>query len=128
MSHYIEFDPGTMEEKLAGLYSADVITEGRIRGVFVHGGKNYAITSLLWHHGLKYAEGTEAIPIKMWTGNTCKCGEKPIKTDADRERFYEGVKVQCKHDVFVLSGEKYRFVPGQQSAPPAAKPFQPSLF
>lgn len=115
-SSKIELDPRTMEKKLSGLYSADTIPGGKIRGIFPYGGKNYAITGLLWHNGLSVARATEAIPLKMWPGQVCTYYDKKIVTEEDRERLYEGIKVKCKGDVFVLSGDRVEFVPGQIKA------------
>lgn len=115
------------ERKLAGLYSADIIPDGKIRGLFTHGGKNYVITGLFWFDGLQVANATEAIPLKQWSGNVCCYHEKQIVTDADRLRFYEGIKVKCKGDVFVLSGQRIEFSP-DRSKPAAAQPTQMTLF
>jgi hypothetical protein len=127
--HIIELDPRTMEKKLEGLYSADVIIGGKIRGIYTHGGKNYAITGLHWHHGLQVARATEAIPLKMWSGPVCTYSDKKTVTDEQRERLYEGIKVKCKGDVYVLSGARIEFVPGQsKSVTVIATPVQMSLF
>ena len=115
------------ERKLAGLYSADVIPDGKVRGLFMHGGKNYVITGLFWSDGLQVANATEAIPIKQWPGKVCSYHEKQIVTDEDRLRFYEGVKVKCKGDVYVLQGQRIEFSP-DQSKPAAAQPTQMTLF
>ena len=116
-----------LERKLAELYSADVIPYGKIRGLFTHGGKNYVITGLFWSDGLQVANATEAIPLKHWPGKVCCYHEKKIVTDEDRLRFYEGVKVKCKGDVFVLSGQRIEFSP-DRSKPAAAPPTQMTLF
>jgi len=115
------------ERKLAGLYSADVIPDGKVRGLFTHGGKNYVITGLFWSGGLQVANATEAVPLKHWSGNVCCYHEKQIVTDEDRKRLYEGVKVKCKGDVFVLSGQRIDFSP-DRSKPAAAQPTQMALF
>ncbi len=115
------------EQKLAGLYSADVIPNGKVRGLFAHGGKNYVITGLFWSDGLQVANATEAIPLKQWSGNVCCYHEKKIVTDEDRERFYEGVKVKFKGELFVLSGQRIEFYP-DRSDPAAAQPTQMTLF
>lgn len=115
------------ERKLAGLYSADVIPDGKVRGLFIHGGKNYVITSLSWSDGLQVANATEAVPLKHWSGNVCCYHEKEIVTDEDRLRFYEGVKVKCKGDVYVLQGQRIEFSP-DRSKPAAAQPSQMTLF
>ena len=115
------------ERKLAGLYSADVIPDGKVRGLFMHGGKNYVITGLSWSDGLQVANATEAIPIKQWPGKVCSYHEKQIVTDEDRLWFYEGVKVKCKGDVYVLHGQRIEFSP-DQSKPAAAQPTQMTLF
>jgi len=115
------------ERKLAGLYSADVIPDGKVRGLFTHGGKNYVITGLFWSDGLQVANATEAVPLKHWSGNVCCYHEKQIVTDEDRKRLYEGVKVKCKGDVFVLSGQRIDFSP-DRSKPAAAQPTQMALF
>ncbi len=115
------------ERKLAGLYSADVIPDGKVRGLFMHGGKNYVITGLFWSDGLQVANATEAIPLKLWPGKVCCYHEKEIVTDEDRRRFYEGVKVKCKGDVFVLSGQRIEFSP-DRSKPATAQPTQMTLF
>lgn len=115
------------ERKLAGLYSADVIPDGKVRGLFMHGGKNYVITGLFWSDGLQVANATEAVPLKQWPGTVCSYHEKQIVTDEDRLRFYEGVKVKCKGEVFVLSGQRIEFGP-DRSKPATAQPTQMTLF
>ena len=115
------------ERKLAGLYSADIIPNGKVRGLFMHGGKNYVITGLFWSDGLQVANATEAVPLKQWHGTVCCYHEKQILTDEDRQRLYEGVKVKCKGDVFVLSGQRIDFSP-DRSKPSAAQPTQMALF
>jgi len=115
------------EQKLAGLYSADVIPDGKVRGLFIHGGKNFVITGLHWSDGLQVANATEAIPLKQWPGNAFCYHEKKIVTDEDRERFYEGVKVKCKGEVFVLSGQRIEFYPDRGN-PVEAQPTQMALF
>ena len=115
------------ERKLAGLYSADVIPDGKVRGLFIHGGKNYVITGLFWSDGLQVANATEAVPLKQWPGNVCCYHEKQIVTDEDRLRFYEGVKVKCKGEVFVLSGQRIEFYPDRDK-PAEAQPTQMTLF
>ena len=116
-----------LEQKLAGLCSADVIPDGKVRGLFTHGGKNYVITGLSWSDGLQVANATEAVPLKQWPGNVCCYHEKQIVTDEDRLRFYEGVKVKCKGELFVLSGQRIEFPP-DRSKPAAAQPTQMTLF
>jgi hypothetical protein len=123
----ISLPSSQFERKLAGLYSADIIPDGKIRGLFMHGGKNYVITGLFWFDGLQLANATEAVPLKHWSGNVCSYHEKQIVTDEDRLRFYEGVKVKCKGDVFVLSGQRIEFSP-DRSKPAAAQPTQMTLF
>jgi hypothetical protein len=115
------------ERKLAGLYSADVIPGGKVRGLFMLGGKNYVITGLFWSDGLQVANATEAIPLKQWPGTVCCYHDKQIVTDEDRQRLYEGVKVKCKGEVFVLSGQRIEFSP-DRSKPAAAQPTQMALF
>ena len=73
------------------------------------------------------ANATEAVPLKHWSGNVCCYHEKQIVTDEDRKRLYEGVKVKCKGDVFVLSGQRIDFSP-DRSKPAAAQPTQMALF
>lgn len=116
-----------LEQKLAGLYSADVIPDGKVRGLFTHGGKNYVITGLSWSDGLQVANATEAVPLKQWPGNVCCYHEKQIVSDEDRLRFYEGVKVKCKGELFVLSGQRIEFF-SDRSKPAAAQPTQMALF
>ena len=123
----IHLPSSQFEQKLAGLYSADVIPDGKVRGLFIHGGKNYVITGLCWSDGLQVANATEAIPLKQWPGNVCRYHEKQIVTDEDRLRFYEGVKVKCKGEVFVLSGQRIEFYP-DRSKPAEALPTQMTLF
>jgi hypothetical protein len=123
----ISLPSSQFERKLAGLYSADVIPDGKVRGLFTHGGKNYVITGLFWSDGLQLANATEAIPIKLWPDTVCSYHEKEIVTDEDRLRFYEGVKVKCKGDVFVLSGQRIEFSP-DRSQPAASQPTQMTLF
>jgi len=123
----IHLPSSQFERKLAGLYSADVIPDGKVRGLFIHGGKNYVITGLFWSDGLQVANATEAIPLKQWPGNVCFYHEKQIVTDEDRLRFYEGVKVKCKGEVFVLSGQRIEFCP-DRSKPAEAQPTQMTLF
>ena len=123
----IHLPSSQFEQKLAGLYSADVIPDGKVRGLFIHGGKNYVITGLFWSDGLQVANATEAIPLKQWPGNVCGYHEKQIVTDEDRLRFYEGVKVKCKGEVFVLSGQRIEFYP-DRSKPAEAQPTQMTLF
>lgn len=93
----------------------------------MHGGKNYVITGLSWSDGLQVANATEAIPIRLWPGKVCSYHEKQIVTDEDRLRFYEGVKVKCKGDVYVLQGQRIEFSP-DRSKPAAAQPTQMTLF
>lgn len=93
----------------------------------MHCGKNYVITGLFWSDGLQVANATEAIPLKLWPGKVCCYHEKEIVTDEDRRRFYEGVKVKCKGDVFVLSGQRIEFSP-DRSKPATAQPTQMTLF
>lgn len=123
----ISLPSSQFDRKLAGLYSADVIPDGKVRGLFMHGGKNYVITGLFWSDGLQVANATEAIPLKLWPGKVCCYHEKEIVTDEDRRRFYEGVKVKCKGDVFVLSGQRIEFSP-DWSKPATAQPTQMTLF
>lgn len=123
----ISLPSSQFERKLAGLYSADVIPDGKVRGLFTHGGKNYVITGLFWSDGLQLANATEAVPLKHWSGNVCSYHEKQIVTDEDRLRFYEGVKVKCKGDVFVLSGQRIEFSP-DRNKPAVAQPTQMALF
>jgi len=123
----IHLPSSQFERKLAGLYSADVIPDGKVRGLFIHGGKNYVITGLFWSDGLQVANATEAIPLKQWSGNVCCYHEKKIVTDEDRLRFYEGVKVKCKGEVFVLSGQRIEFCP-DRGKPAEAQPTQMTLF
>ncbi|MDD2732669.1 MAG: hypothetical protein PHF56_01910 [Desulfuromonadaceae bacterium] len=115
------------ERKLAGLYSADVIPDGKVRGLFTYSGKNFVITGLFWSDGLQVANATEAVPLKHWSGNVCCYHEKQIVTDEDRQRLYEGVKVKCKGELFVLSGQRIEFSP-DRSKPAAAQPTQMALF
>ena len=119
--------PLLFERKLAGLYSADVIPDGHARGLFIHGGKNYVITGLHWSGGLQVANATEAIPLKLWSGKAYRYHEKEIVTAEDRRRFYEGVKVKCQGDLFVLSGQRIEFS-FDQSSPAAGQPTQMTLF
>jgi hypothetical protein len=123
----IHLPSSQFERKLAGLYSADVIPDGKVRGLFIHGGKNYVITGLFWSDGLQVANATEAIPLKQWPGNVRCYHEKQIVTDEDRLRFYEGVKVKCKGEVFVLSGQRIEFSP-DRSKPAETQPTQMTLF
>jgi len=123
----IHLPSSQFERKLAGQYSADVIPDGKVRGLFIHGGKNYVITGLFWSDGLQVANATEAIPLKQWSGNVCCYHEKKIVTDEDRLRFYEGVKVKCKGEVFVLSGQRIEFCP-DRGKPAEAQPTQMTLF
>ena len=123
----IHLPTSQFERKLAGLYSADLIPDGKVRGLFIHGGKNYVITGLFWSDGLQVANATEAIPLKQWSGNVCCYHEKKIVTDEDRLRFYEGVKVKCKGEVFVLSGQRIEFCP-DRGKPAEAQPTQMTLF
>lgn len=123
----IHLPSSQFERKLAGLYSADVIPDGKVRGLFIHGGKNYVITGLFWSDGLQVANAVEAIPLEQWPGNVCCYHEKRIVTEEDRLRFYEGVKVKCKGEAFVLSGQRIEFYP-DRSKPAEAQPTQMTLF
>jgi len=65
-----------LEQKLDGLYSGDLIPSGKVRGLFLHGGRSYVITGMYWQHGLQTAYASEAIPIRLWTGNVYDYHEK----------------------------------------------------
>ncbi len=116
-----------LEQKLDGLYSGDLIPSGKVRGLFLHGGRSYVITGMYWQHGLQTAYASEAIPIRLWTGNVYDYHEKQIVTDEDRLRFYEGVKVKCRGEILVLSGQRIEFI-CDRSQTATDRPVQLALF
>lgn len=58
-----------------------------------------------------WVEACELVPLSDWSGTIYTYEQKGwlIKTDADRARFYEGVKIKTRQGEFIL-GRKVRIV------------------
>lgn len=63
------------------------------------------------HEHFSWVEACELVPVADWPGPTYTYEQKGrlIKTDEDRARFYEGVRIKTRHGEFIL-GRQVRII------------------
>lgn len=118
---------GYTPEQLDALVSCGEIAQGRIRGVLRRNGRLFAITGAMYGpNATPVYDACEAIPAALFPRPQKtydeRCREFEVfdaTPDPDygsagerlriEGRFYEGVRVQCKHEAFVLGRDRERW-------------------
>lgn len=57
-------------EKIANLYSADILDKNRIRGIVSHSGLQWVCTGCVYHHGIEAVHLKELLPPDHWNKET----------------------------------------------------------
>jgi hypothetical protein len=122
------------DDELSAAVSPDTIPDGKVRGVFLHGGKLWALTGATYGDE-KHFDAEELIAEEHYTGERTtyhersnllhtldagphgwgcdiedcpECAASRAAASARRRSFYEGMPVSCK-------GQRYRFGPQRQT-------------
>lgn len=106
--------PRKQLEALHKTYSADRLTENRIRGALDIRGRLFVCTGGL-HSGGKVLEvhADELVPLERWSDLTATYNMLCARADTEDGwrggRFYQGIVVSCKGRKYVLAGREVEF-------------------
>lgn len=103
-------------EALAKTYSADTLTNNRIRGAKDIRGTLFVCTGTAFcsEHGHGRVQADELVPLERWQGETITYAIASVRVDNTRRSagsFYEGLAVSFKGRKYVLTGRKVTFTP-----------------
>lgn len=100
---------------LAETYSADTLTENRIRGALELRGTLFVCTSSCYGaRGYSKVNADEMIPLEAWPGEIVDYQAIGYRVDDARRQngtFYEGLAVSYRGRKYVLSGHRTTFQP-----------------
>lgn len=105
--------PRQQLEALNKTYSADKLTENRIRGALTIRGKLFVCTGGILGHKSMELHADELIPLERWNDMTVNynmlCARADMEVGWRGGRFYQGVVVSYKGKKYVLAGREVTF-------------------
>jgi hypothetical protein len=117
ISREVIIDPIRLDDRgdVTNSYSADIITNGRIRKPFRHDGQLYTTTSQTYGP-CRHAEAYRLVPATLFDGQTTDYHTKThpdhgSAARSDPNGYYHGIRVTHQSRQYVLAGPPFTFLP-----------------